>query len=179
MVTIRIPVAKDNPAIERITITCVRVLIGVVLLTAGMAKVANFSTFVTQVALYDLVPMSIVRLISYLILSAELSIGLALILGYFSRGTSILSAGLFSIFIWALSQALWQGLPLDDCGCENVFFNLFDWSVDFSWKIVFVDAILLAGCLLVAISNSTGYGMDAFLRKDVLSGDKHEIGSNP
>ena len=166
MAAIRIPTAKNNPTIEHIAVTCVRILIGIILLTAGLAKVADFSTFVTQVALYDVVPTPAIQFMSACLLSAEIALGLALTLGYFSRVASILAAGLFGIFIVVLAQALWRDMSLDDCACRNILFGLFHWEVGLSWKMVFVDAILLVGCLFVAIANSTGYRMDFFRREE-------------
>jgi len=143
-----------------------------------MTKVADFSVFVTQVALYDIVPMPLVRIASYCILASEITLGSALILGYFSRGASILSVGLFGIFICVLTLALWRALPLDDCGCENILFDLFHWDADLSWKEVFIDLVLLVVCLFVASTDSGGYGIDSFVRKDTLSGGNYATDTN-
>ena len=165
MATIWLPIAENSAPIKQIIVTCVRILTGVILLTAGVAKVTGFDVFVTQVALYDILPMSLVRLASYCLLSAEITIGFVLIVGYFSRGASILSVSLFTTFIGALSLALWRELPLEDCGCQNFLFSLFNWDVSLSWTVVFIDTLLLAGSLLVANTDSGGYGVDFFVYK--------------
>ena len=158
MAVSRISIVRNNPSIRYIAVTCVRILIGLVLLTAGFAKITDFSTFTAEVALYDLVPISAIEFMSACLLSAEIVLGLVLILGHALRVASILAAGLFGIFIIVVSQALWRNMSLDDCACRNILFGLLHWDVDLSWKVIFVDAILLVGCLFIAITNSTGYG---------------------
>lgn len=171
MATFRIPSADIIKTIKPFLVTVVRVFIGCLLLSAGVSKVLDFSSFTTQVAFYDILPMSTVRIASYSLLSAEITIGIALIVGYFSGGASILGAGLFAIFITFLSVGLLRDLSLEDCGCQNLIFNLFYEDVKLSWTIVSIDAILLVGCLFVAGTDSGGYGVDFFVRKNTLFGE--------
>lgn len=171
MATFRIPSADLIKTIKPFLVTIVRVFIGCLLLSAGMSKVVDFSSFTTQVALYDILPMSTVRIASYSLLSAEITIGIALIVGYFSGGASIYGAGLFAIFITFLSVGLLRELPLEDCGCQNLILNLFYRDVKLSWTIVSIDAVLLVGCLFVAGTDSGGYGVDFFVRKNTLFGE--------
>ena len=158
MAVSRVSIVRNNLSIRHIAVTCVRILIGLILLTAGFAKITDFSTFVAEVALYDLVPISAIEFMSVCLLSAEIVLGLVLTLGYALRIASILAAGLFGIFIIVVAQALWRNMSLDDCACRNILFGLLHWDMDLSWKVIFVDAILLVGCLFVAITNSTGHG---------------------
>jgi len=115
-------------------ITVLRVFLGSVLFSAGVAKMANFPLFLRYISLYDLLPPSLVTPTGYLLLSAEISIGALLIIGYFSRGAALLGGILFLTFSMALSSVIWRGLPLEDCGCENVLFKLFGARLD--WKAV-------------------------------------------
>ena len=171
MATFRLPFTDFVKPVKPILVTIVRVFIGCLLLSAGLAKILDFNAFTTQVALYDILQMSTVRIASYCLLSAEITIGIALIVGYFSGGASILSAGLFAIFITFLSVGLLRDLSLEDCGCQNLIFNLFYQDVKLSWTIVSIDTFLLVGCLFVASTDSAGYGVDFFVRKKTLFGE--------
>lgn len=171
MARIRLPFADYVKTIKPSLVTIIRVFIGCLLLSAGLAKILDFNAFTTQVALYDILPMSTVRIACYCLLSAEITIGIALIVGYFSGGASILSAGLFAIFIAFLSVGLLRDLSLEDCGCQNLIFNLFYRDVKLSWTIVSIDIVLLMGCLFVTITDSGGYGVDFFIRKKALFGE--------
>ncbi len=157
MAVSRINIVKNSPSIRHIAVTCVRTFIGLILLTAGLAKTTDIKTFMAEVALFNLVPVSAIEFMSVFLLSAEIVLGLVLTLGYALRIASILAAGLFGIFIIVVAQALWRNMSLDDCACRNILFGLLDWEVGLSWKVIFVDAILLVGCLFIAITNS-GYG---------------------
>ena len=168
MATFRIFSADFIRTIKPFLVTVVRIFIGCLLLSAGLSKVVDFNSFTTQVALYDILPMSTVRIASYCLLSAEITIGIALIVGYFSGGASIFGAGLFTIFIIFLSAGLLRDLSLEDCGCQNLIFNLFYRDVKLSWTIVSIDTVFLVSCLFVTGTDSGGYGVDFFVRKNTL-----------
>lgn len=168
MAAFRLPFADFVKPVRPILATIIRVFIGVLLLSAGLSKIIDFNAFTTQVALYDILPMSTVRVASYCLLSAEMTIGTALIIGFFSGGASILAAGLFAIFITFLSAGLLRELSLEECGCQNLIFNLFSRDLRLSWTIVSLDTVLWVGCLFVAVTDSGGYGVDFFIRKKTL-----------
>ncbi len=143
--------------------TSVRLFIGVILLVAGVTKVTDFGAFIRQVALYDLVPIWVVSPASHLIVSAEITGGILLILGYYTRGAVLLSAGLFSVFIVALLSAQWRALPIDECGCGNFLFDLLGVESSLGWKPVLFDLVLLAGSFLIARTRPPcGYGVDFY-----------------
>ena len=171
MATIQLPFADYVKTIKPLLLTIVRVCIGCILFSSGMAKILDFNAFTTQVALYDILPMSTVRLSSYCLLAAEITIGITLIIGYFSGGASILGAGLFAIFIAFLSIGILRDLSLDDCGCKNMIFNLFSKDVNLSWTIVSIDSVLFVCCMFVASTDTAGYGVDFFIKKKTLFGE--------
>jgi len=152
-------------------ITLFRIFLGTILFFAGVAKVTDFIGFVGLMARYDLLPMSFVTVFSYLLVSAEIIVGAALILGYFSRGAGLLAAMLFLTFAAAMASALWRALPLDECGCANILFDWFGTSVNLTWKGVFLDGLLFIGSLIVACASQPGYGIQS-LRGLLLSLEK-------
>ncbi len=157
--------------IPSVFVTLLRVVLGAILLFAGITKLMGFSTFATNVGSYQMLPIALVKPISYLIVSAEITLGIVLIIGYFSRGAGILSMSLFLIFAVALTNVLWRELPLTDCGCDNFIFSLLDFlgltiSDQPNWRIVFVDIVLAVSCLGVISSPQRGYGLDSLIQKE-------------
>ena len=81
--------------IPSILVTVLRIMLGAILLFAGIAKLSNFSAFVNDVASYQMLPTGMVKPISYLLVSAEITLGITLGIGYFSRGAGILTSSFF------------------------------------------------------------------------------------
>ena len=155
--------------IPSLLITVLRVLLGSILLLAGISKLSGFSTFIVSVDNYQILPIGLVKPISYLIVSTELTVGAALCIGYFSRGASIISALLFMIFGIAVANVLWRELPVNDCGCGNFLFSFLDLigfqiSTAPNWKIVLADIFFAIGSCRIAYSDQQGYGLDALIR---------------
>ncbi len=154
-----------------ILVTLLRVILGAILLFAGITKLMGFSIFTTNVDSYQMLPIGLVKPVSYLIVSAEITLGIVLIIGYFSRGAGILSMFLFLVFAVALTNALLRELTITDCGCGNFLFSLLDLmgltiSNEPNWKIVFVDIVFAVSCLGVVSSSQQAYGLDSFIRKE-------------
>lgn len=152
-------------------LTALRVVIGTVLLFSGIAKLASFSVFVNAVFSYQMLPMLLVKPLCYLMVSAEVALGLAISVGYFTRGASLLASSLFLIFAIALISVLLRKLPVMDCGCANYLFSVLDFfglsvSSEPNWKIVFADILLAVLSLGFACSSQRGYGLDSFILRE-------------
>ena len=151
-------------------ITCLRISLGTILFFAGIAKISNFGAFVINLDSYQMLPTGFVKPISYLLVSAEITLGITLIIGYFSRGAGILSSLLFLIFALVLTNAVWKKLPITDCGCGNFLFSLLDMlgfqiSTTVNWKTVFMDIVLAAVSFGIVISPHQGYGLESLMTK--------------
>ena len=154
--------------IPLLLVTVLRVILGSILFFAGIAKLADFSAFVTTVVNYQLLPTALVKPISYLLVSAEITLGIALSIGYFSRGAGILASFLFLMFAVALANVLWQKLPVTDCGCNNFLLTFLDFlgfsvSTTPDWIIVFTDVLLAGGSFGIVCSSQRGYGLESFI----------------
>ena len=150
-------------------ITLLRVFVGLILFLAGITKLTTFNVFVADVSSYQIIPIAMVTPVSYLLVSAEITLGLGLGIGYFSRGASILASILFLLFSVALAYILLQDITVTDCGCGNILFSLLEMlGVSVStpnWKMVFTDVVLTGVCIGIASSSQRGYGLDSFLRQ--------------
>lgn len=156
--------------ITSLLITGIRILLGAILLFAGIAKLSNFGAFVINLDSYQMLPTGFVKPISYLFVSAEITVGIVLIIGYFSKGACTLAAFLFTIFAVALANVVLKKLPITDCGCDNLLFSLLDIigfqiSTTVSWRTMFMDIVLAALSSGIAISAHQGYGLESLITK--------------
>ena len=154
-------------------ITVLRIILGAIFLFSGIAKLTSFSVFISNAAAYQILPIPLVKPISYLLVSAEITLGIALSIGYFSRGAGMLASLLFLIFTIALVKVLLQKLPVTDCGCANFIFSLLDTlglsvSTTPNWMMVFADVILAATSFWIAYSPQRGYGVESLIRQGQL-----------
>lgn len=95
-----------------------RSLVGLLLLVSGFHKAtAPAEEFAVVLEAYRLLPAGIIPTLSYAVPFIELSLGLALVLGFSSRRTSAAAGGLFLLFIAALASTMLRGIPLENCGC--------------------------------------------------------------
>ncbi|MDE0484737.1 MAG: DoxX family membrane protein [Candidatus Poribacteria bacterium] len=150
-------------------VTVLRIILGTILFFAGIAKLADFSAFVTAVVSYQMLPTALVKPISYLLVSAEITLGIALSIGYFSRGAGILASLLFLIFAAALTNVLLQKLPITDCGCTNFLFSLLEnlrLTVSTpNWMLVFSNVVLAVVSFRTARSSQRGYGLESLIHQ--------------
>ncbi|HEY3530849.1 MAG TPA: MauE/DoxX family redox-associated membrane protein [Nocardioides sp.] len=93
-----------------------RLLVGIVDLVAGLAKFPDPAGNVRQVRAFQILPESVVPTVGHALPTAEIIIGVALILGLLTRLFGVLSALFFIAFIIGISAAWARGLEIN-CGC--------------------------------------------------------------
>ncbi len=93
-----------------------RLVVGVVWLWAGLAKLADPLGSVRAVQAYDLLPTGLTEPVGYALPAVEVVVGLALVLGVMTRGAAVLSVLLFVAFVVGIASAWARGLEID-CGC--------------------------------------------------------------
>lgn len=98
-------------------VTAVRTLMALVFLSAGIAKIRNWTAFEGVIANYRLLPNFAVRPVSYLLPPSEILLGAALAAS--APGADWLAAGLLCLFAVAMAINLARGRSQIDCGCFN------------------------------------------------------------
>ncbi|PID98536.1 MAG: DoxX family protein [Actinomycetales bacterium] len=93
-----------------------RLIVGIVLLVAGGLKIVDIQGMQLAISAYQIFPLSIIKILSYIVPMAEIVLGLLLIVGLFTRLSAIGSAILFVGFIGIIASAAARGLTID-CGC--------------------------------------------------------------
>jgi uncharacterized membrane protein YphA (DoxX/SURF4 family) len=93
-----------------------RLVLGGVLLAAGLLKYQHLDKSQMAVRAYELLPIAIANVIGIVLPFLEIGMGLLLILGAGTRIVGLAGAILMFIFVIGISQAWARGLSID-CGC--------------------------------------------------------------
>ena len=93
-----------------------RLVLGGVLLYAGLAKVLTPVASARAVQAYQIFPFEVAQYIGYALPIIEIIIGTLLILGLFTRVNAVLGTLLMVVFIAGIVSAWARGLSID-CGC--------------------------------------------------------------
>jgi uncharacterized membrane protein YphA (DoxX/SURF4 family) len=96
--------------------TVLRIVVGVVWIIAGIAKVGDPAGSVRAVRAYQVLPEFLVKGLGYGLPYLEIALGVLLIVGLATRLVAIISALLFVVYIVGIAQAAARGLQID-CGC--------------------------------------------------------------
>lgn len=98
-----------------LTLIC-RLVLGGVLIAAGVLKIGNLQKSAMAVRAYELLPISLANFLGYSLPWVEIGIGLLLVTGALVRFAGLVGAITMLAFIIAISQAWARGLSID-CGC--------------------------------------------------------------
>ena len=98
-----------------LTLIC-RLVLGGVLIAAGVLKIGNLQKSAMAVRAYELLPISLANFLGYSLPWVEIGIGLLLVTGALVRFAVLVGAITMLAFIIAISQAWARGLSID-CGC--------------------------------------------------------------
>ena len=93
-----------------------RLVLGGVLLAAGLLKYQHLDKSQMAVRAYELLPISIANFLGIILPFVEIAVGILLIIGAATKVSAVLSGILMIAFIIGISQAWARGLSID-CGC--------------------------------------------------------------
>jgi uncharacterized membrane protein YphA (DoxX/SURF4 family) len=130
---------------------CLRIILGVVFVFAGVEKTADPGTFAASISGYQIVEGSAALVMGTLLPWLELLCGLGLLLGLYLRGSSLLTLVMLFGFTLAVLSALWRGLDIS-CGC-------YAWgpmAARVGWWKVGENTVLTLMCLLVFCQSGSG-----------------------
>ena len=115
MTAVAAPV-RHRPAAARWFSTAMRLVLGLVLLVAGAAKVIDPQASVAAVRAYELLPGGLVTVVGWGLPFLELVLGVLLLAGIAVRPAALATAVLLAVFVAAVASAAARGLSID-CGC--------------------------------------------------------------
>ena len=146
-----------------------RLVTGGVWIVAGALKVTDPASSIAAVRAYELLPGSLVEPVGTTLPAVELVVGLALVVGAFTRGAAAVSALLFAAFIIGIASVWARGIEID-CGCFGGGGPKKDAASSYPWEIARDVALLAASCYLVVVPR-TRFAVDNLLFPSRASND--------
>ena len=147
-----------------------RLVTGGVWIVAGALKVTDPASSIAAVRAYQLLPGSLVEPVGTTLPAVELVVGLALVVGAFTRGAAAVSALLFAAFIIGIASVWARGIEID-CGCFGGGGPKKDAASSYPWEIARDVALLAASCYLVVVRR-TRFAVDNLLFPSRASNDE-------
>jgi uncharacterized membrane protein YphA (DoxX/SURF4 family) len=138
-----------------------RLVTGGVWLVAGALKITEPDASIAAVRAYELLPSGLAKAVGLALPGIEVVVGLALVLGVFTRFAAVVSAVLFTAFIVGIASVWARGMEID-CGCFGGGGAKEGATSDYPWEIA-RDVLLLAASLLVAFVRRTRLALDSVL----------------
>ncbi|MFV0451865.1 MAG: MauE/DoxX family redox-associated membrane protein [Propioniciclava sp.] len=156
-----------------------RLVLGGVLLVAGLLKVGNLGESVVAVQAYRLLPYELTTIVGYALPLVEIFIGLLLLTGLFTRSAGIVGGLLMVAFIIGISSAWARGLSLD-CGCfgGGGEIPLEEALAAYPWEIA-RDVGLLATGAWLGIRPATPFAVDNLRRPPGAPGPDSPLTDTP
>ncbi len=93
-----------------------RLVVGVVWVVAGVAKVSNLEASVRAVRNFKILPEAVVPFTGYLLPMLEVTVGALLVIGFATRLVAVASSLLQLAFVIGIASVWARGLRID-CGC--------------------------------------------------------------
>ena len=138
-----------------------RLVTGGVWIVAGALKVTDPAGSIAAVRAYELLPGSLVEPVGYALPAVELVVGLALVVGVFTRGAAVISALLFVAFVIGIASVWARGIEIS-CGCFGGGGAKPGAASSYPWEIA-RDVALLAASVYVVLVRRTRLALDNLL----------------
>ena len=129
----------------RYVIFGIRIIIGAVLVVAGILKAPDPTALASTIAGFQLVPAALAGPMGVFLPWFEMLLGGYLIVGYLTRVAAWVAFGEFAVFAAAIASVVVRGIHIS-CGC----FGQGD-TAPASWIDVARDGLLAAAALMVAL----------------------------
>jgi uncharacterized membrane protein YphA (DoxX/SURF4 family) len=138
-----------------------RLVVGGVLLYAGLLKVPHPAASVSAVRSYQLVPTGMAETVGHVLPMLEVVVGACLVVGLLVRFTGAVSALLQVAFLFGIISVWSRGIAID-CGCFGGGGPDPDAFSKYPWEIA-RDVVLLALSLLLVWRPRTPFAVDNVL----------------
>jgi uncharacterized membrane protein YphA (DoxX/SURF4 family) len=139
------------------TLLLLRLVLGGLLLIAGVTKLADRAAFYSAVSDYDVLPSSLARPFAFLMPIVEVTLGLLLVLGFVTVAAAALAVPLFGSFSIAIGINMLRGRNFD-CHCFGSTH-----SDRIGWPALLRSLVLAGTALFVAFGASRFGALDAVL----------------
>lgn len=136
-----------------------RLALGALFASAGFSKLLHIEKFAFDVQSYQLLPSFLVGPFTLSLATLEATLGLALLLGLFTRTAALIVSALTTIFIFAICINLIRG-NIVDCGCYGIL-----GSDRISTTVLLRNLIIFFATLTLALVRFHPASLDVLLRR--------------
>ena len=140
-----------------------RLVLGGVMLVAGLLKVSDLTGSVQNVIAYQLFPYEVSRLIGIVLPIIEIALGVLLLAGLLTRAAAAAVGALLITFVGGIVSAWARGLSID-CGCFGTGGPVAPGDTAYLGDII-RDAVLLLLALWLVLRPRTPFSLDHTLWK--------------
>jgi len=134
--------SRNSPL--KIALIALRVVLGGIFIYAGYVKLVQpWQLFAAGIAEYEIVPLWAASFLARTLPAFEVLLGLMVVIGRWSRTSTVIVSGLLVVFFSLMLRAFVQGKDIS-CGC-------FGPNEAISWKTLVRDGSMLAGSLLLTV----------------------------
>jgi uncharacterized membrane protein YphA (DoxX/SURF4 family) len=138
-----------------------RLVLGGVVLAAGVLKLGHLETSARAVRAYQLLPYDLAGYVGYALPILEVAVGVLLVVGLFTRVAAVISGVLMIAFIVGIGSAWARGLSID-CGCFGNGGTIAASQTQYPWEIA-RDVGLLACAVWLTVRPHTAYSAEDLL----------------
>jgi uncharacterized membrane protein YphA (DoxX/SURF4 family) len=138
-----------------------RLVLGGVILAAGLLKIGHPETSARAVRAYQLLPYDLAGSVGYALPIVEVAVGVLLIAGLFTRVAAVVAGLLMLAFIIGIGSAWARGLSID-CGCFGNGGTIAASQTQYPWEIA-RDIGLLACAVWLTVRPHTAYSVEDLL----------------
>ena len=162
----------SSPRLRDVVGLLARLVLGGVVLVAGLLKVGHLETSARSVRAYQLLPYDVAGLVGYGLPILEIAIGVLLVLGLFTRFGAVVGGVLMVVFVAGIASAWARGLSID-CGCFGHGGTIEASQTQYPQEIARDIGLLLCSVWLVARPR-TAYSLEPLLFPDQYADEDDE-----
>jgi uncharacterized membrane protein YphA (DoxX/SURF4 family) len=162
----------SNPRLRDVIGLLARLVLGGVVLVAGLLKVGHLETSARSVRAYQLLPYDVAGYLGYGLPILEIAVGVLLVLGLFTRFSAVVGGLLMLVFIAGIASAWARGLSID-CGCFGHGGTIQASQTQYPQEIA-RDLGLLACAAWLVVRPHTAFSLERLLFPDQHEPDQHE-----
>lgn len=124
-----------------------RLILAIVFIYAGFAKLISPETFFENIQEYRLLPLNLCYILAYLLPPFEIILGVGLFLNRYAKTCAFLIVFLNIIFIFAIASAWIRGIDIS-CGCFGQSSSL---TNNYLWDILRDVALIILTSIFIRI----------------------------
>lgn len=139
-----------------------RIIIGMIFLFAGLAKISDPVRFLLTLREFQLFPETLTPFLAVYLPWLELVLGLSMISGLWHRSSSLILVSLNLFFALAILSVVIRGIDID-CGCFGLLADMLKIPDSADLKAVLRNSIFVGMCLYIFRAKKTAISLENYI----------------